>query len=876
MSDPKRASLITAGAPKSAKNNVNKTLRLSINLDVSDETKYPELNYKELYAAALKKKRGENCKTSGLDPFSDNDDDIKRATRKFEQKYGGKSTYGKKGRSKYDDFADIGAGYDENDSFIDNTDGYDEIMPPECDTEYGGFYINSGDLEFKTVPENNKRGLSSSSSEEESSASSSDSDSQEAKDTKVITNGNVDSHKTEHRKKKNKTIDKQKAKKIRRTDSSAATSGKQTSDENAPADGSTGDSRSSASDSLTSKPAPSSENNATSDSSRDAETKEIKLPASVNQILEELETLSRFKEYLGKDDSKTEACIVRLDKALKEVVDNRLCEHAWSRAAKTLGVGPDVITHRAREREKLDSVPVQNSQPQPIAGTKRKLDELLDTSTMTPEEKEANIEDVLQRLKTLIKEREPGMMATYKAECERVEEERKKLSIGSVSGGSTGSERRRPKRRFPWCARARALLARLAALGGAPEHPAAAAALLTQRAFPLFPDGFVRLPTLLKQADLNKDIKVSDLKKQRVSSISSQAAPQSQPSHATQPVQPMMTSTQFTEPIQFPSSLTVTTSVKSIDRSEDDKYKVNPAIGALINSYTLNKDLVIEKPEDRKTDRSKEEYIPANSIGSITITPVVAKDKKADKAKEPLLRVKSPAALNEMIHKKDKPKKPEKNVTLYRDKRLESPLHVDISGNTKKDSQSPKLKEEISQKVIENMRSVENNIPRPALISVHHSPTFVKPDKRPPEVKKKKEPLIISDEDPLSDVRETNELDDNSDVVFMGEVRDKCENSDVPSDVKSDKCEDLTDETANEVMKNLREMAHSQEPASQNSSSYGGVITSGKMSSKSTGRAESRSNLESFFEDGGWADSDTKESYDDSPVVVRCRGRLTL
>lgn len=53
MSDPKRASLITAGAPKSAKNNVNKTLRLSINLDVSDETKYPELNYKELYAAAL-------------------------------------------------------------------------------------------------------------------------------------------------------------------------------------------------------------------------------------------------------------------------------------------------------------------------------------------------------------------------------------------------------------------------------------------------------------------------------------------------------------------------------------------------------------------------------------------------------------------------------------------------------------------------------------------------------------------------------------------------------------------------------------------------------------------------------------------------------
>ncbi|GBP84671.1 hypothetical protein EVAR_60269_1 [Eumeta japonica] len=51
MSDPKRATLITVGAPKSVKNNVSRTVRLHISLEESNESKYPELNYKELVIA---------------------------------------------------------------------------------------------------------------------------------------------------------------------------------------------------------------------------------------------------------------------------------------------------------------------------------------------------------------------------------------------------------------------------------------------------------------------------------------------------------------------------------------------------------------------------------------------------------------------------------------------------------------------------------------------------------------------------------------------------------------------------------------------------------------------------------------------------------
>ncbi|XP_026180222.1 ubinuclein-2b isoform X1 [Mastacembelus armatus] len=134
------------------------TVRLNLPLTEPSDRGSAEFNYGELVQSTLSQvKLAGSTVPKGLappldpsDPFADDERErreVEELAKKFENKYGGGSK--KKKKDRIQDLIDIGYGYDETDPFIDNSEAYDELVPASLTTKLGGFYINTGTLQFR-------------------------------------------------------------------------------------------------------------------------------------------------------------------------------------------------------------------------------------------------------------------------------------------------------------------------------------------------------------------------------------------------------------------------------------------------------------------------------------------------------------------------------------------------------------------------------------------------------------------------------------------------------------------------------------------------------------------------------------------------------
>ncbi|XP_040446278.1 ubinuclein-1 isoform X7 [Falco naumanni] len=130
-------------------------VRITLTLFEPDHKRCPEFFYPDLLKSCRGKVKGGSLgdkKKDLADPFNDDEKErhkVEALARKFEEKYGGK----RRRKDRIQDLIDMGYGYDESDSFIDNSEAYDELVPASLTTKYGGFYINSGTLQFRQASE---------------------------------------------------------------------------------------------------------------------------------------------------------------------------------------------------------------------------------------------------------------------------------------------------------------------------------------------------------------------------------------------------------------------------------------------------------------------------------------------------------------------------------------------------------------------------------------------------------------------------------------------------------------------------------------------------------------------------------------------------
>ncbi|XP_057188792.1 ubinuclein-1 isoform X1 [Triplophysa rosa] len=143
---------LLAPTPESERTSPPAETRLELRLFEPDEQRCPEFSYPDLISS---KQTPEKKLQTADEVVEDRErNELEALARKFEGKYGGSC---KKKKDRVQDLVDIGFGYDESDSFIDNSEAYDELVPASLTTKYGGFYINSGTLQFRPASEGGQK-----------------------------------------------------------------------------------------------------------------------------------------------------------------------------------------------------------------------------------------------------------------------------------------------------------------------------------------------------------------------------------------------------------------------------------------------------------------------------------------------------------------------------------------------------------------------------------------------------------------------------------------------------------------------------------------------------------------------------------------------
>ncbi|XP_006861306.1 PREDICTED: ubinuclein-2 [Chrysochloris asiatica] len=149
---PEEPASRTAPSPTSPR----QTVRLELVLKDPTDESCVEFSYPELLLCGEQRKKPVHTE----DPFNDEHrerQEVEMLAKKFEMKYGGKPRKHRKDRLQ--DLIDIGFGYDETDPFIDNSEAYDELVPASLTTKYGGFYINTGTLQFRQASDTEEEDL---------------------------------------------------------------------------------------------------------------------------------------------------------------------------------------------------------------------------------------------------------------------------------------------------------------------------------------------------------------------------------------------------------------------------------------------------------------------------------------------------------------------------------------------------------------------------------------------------------------------------------------------------------------------------------------------------------------------------------------------